>query len=241
MSTAAAADSAPWDLLARQLAGEATPADAAAVRAWQAAAPGNAALWQQLTGMWSEASAASMAPIAPVFNPADTAAAWQRFEANVLGPPPLPNPTSAPQPGLPVSPGVVGLWGKAAALLVVGAGAGWLLRTTMPPAEEAPATAPIATTVARPTETVAAPSANVAAEVDLVFENTPVRTVARRLERAFPGTTIAIPDSGVARQQFTGTFRGTRPAVVLRVVGVATGATALHQADSTWVLQRAAE
>ena len=232
----AAAASPPWELLARQLAGEATPADEAAVQAWRAAAPANATLWQQLTGVWTETVPAASAL---AFGPADTAHAWQRFEANVLGPPPAspPSPASpaAPTPAVPpavppVLPGVGALagWGKAAALLVAGAGAGWLLRTAVPPATEALVPAPVAARADTPRPVPMA--------VDLVFENEPVGSVARRLAGAFPGVRVVVGDSALARQRFTGTFRATGPAAVLRVVGLTTGADLTQRPDSAWVL-----
>ncbi len=232
----ATATSPPWDLLARQLAGEATPADEAAVRAWQAVAPANAVLWQQLTGVWTEAGAASTPPI---FGPADTVHAWQQFEATVLGPPPA-SPTapgpSAPSPGGFSGVGGLAGWGKGAALLVAGVGAGWLLRTAVPPAAEA--TLPASVTTQAPAR---ADSIRSVAAVDLIFENEALRAVALRVEAAFPGTRVEVTDAELAQQRFTGTFRAAQPAAVLRVVSVATGAELLQRgSDSTWVLARPA-
>lgn len=237
-------ESLPWDLLARQLAGEATPADEAAVQAWRAAAPANAALWQQLTGLWTQTAPVS-ASLA--FGPADTAHAWQQFETTVLGPPPAPPSSTAPTPpnappaapGLPVSPGVLAGWGKAAALLVAGAGTGWLLRTAVPPAAEAPAVvAPVPAATAPPRADSPRPAP---ASVDLVFENEPLSAVAQRLENAFPGTQVEVVDAELTQQLFTGTFRAARPGGVLRVVSVATGAELTQRPDSVWVLRRAAK
>jgi ferric-dicitrate binding protein FerR (iron transport regulator) len=227
--------SPPWDLLARQLAGEATPADEAAVRAWCAATPANAAVWQQLTGVWTEAGAAATTP---VFGPADTAQAWQQFEANVLGPSPPGAPAAPSAP--PATPGVLEGWGKVAALLVAGAGAGWVLRTAIPAAPES-AAAPI--THAASADSVngsAALGAEQAgpAPVDLVFEETPVAEVAQRLEHTFAGLHVVVADSVLARQRFTGTFQAARPVAVLRVMTLATGATLTHRADSAWVVGR---
>ncbi|MBC7447296.1 MAG: DUF4974 domain-containing protein, partial [Hymenobacteraceae bacterium] len=221
--------SPPWDLLARQLAGEATPADEAAVRAWQAAAPANDVLWQQLTGVWTETGAASGAL---AFGPADAAHAWQQFESAVLGPPPTPpasSPVASPAPAPPavptpllppLAPGVLIGLGKATALLVVGVGAGWLLRTARPPAVEA--ISPPVTTAVAPRAVETSRTAPVA--VDLIFENDPLSAVAQRVESAFPGTHVEVADTELARQRFTGTFRAARVAAVLRVVSVATGA-----------------
>ena len=242
----AAAASPPWELLARHLAGEATPTDEAAVRAWQAAAPDNAVLWQQLTGVWTETAAAPAAASAFAFGAADTAHAWQKFEATVLGPPtagpPAPTAPVGPPPVAPPLPGAGALvgWGKTAALLVVGAGAGWLLRTAVPPAAEAPApSAQRSVVAAAPSAAPPAAPLAPAPAVDLVFEDAPVADVARRLEGAFPGTRVVLADSALAGQRFTGTFRAARPAAVLRVVSVATGATLARQPDSAWVLTRA--
>lgn len=251
-------ESLPWDLLARCLAGEATSADVAAAAAWQAAAPENAALWRQLTGVWAEAGTAAAPAIA--FGAADTAQAWQRFETTVLGPPSASGaPDSAPTvgpaqpvapPAVPVAPppsgglGALGGLGKAAALLLAGAGAGWLLRSAVPPAPEASAPVPVSTTAPLSTATSAAHLAS-AAEVDLVFEDTPLAAVARRVEGAFPGTRVEVADPALAEQRFTGTFRAATPAAVLRVASLATGATITRRAaggaatDSAWVLTRA--
>ncbi len=79
------------------------------------------------------------------------------------------------------------------------------------------------------------------AEVDLVFEETPVAEVALRLERTFGGTHVVVIDSALARQRFTGTFQAARPVVVLRVVSLAAGATLTHRPDSTWVIGRGSE
>ncbi len=228
----------PWELLARHLAGEAAPHDEAAVRAWQAAAPANAALWQQLTGVWAEtgAGAASIAG----FGAADTAQAWQKFETSVMGPPPAPPappaPSVPPASVPPISSGVLGGFGKAALLLVAGAGAGWLLRTAVPPAAEAPVPTRVAAVTSAPVASVAP-----AAEVDLVFEDAPVAEVAQRLERAFTGSRVEVTDSLLAGQRFTGVFRGARLKGVLGVVAVATGATIHQRPDSTWVLVRTAD
>lgn len=234
----AADASPPWDLLARQLAGEATPADEAAVHAWRRAGPENAALWQQLAGVWTETGRVSTAP---VFGVADTAQAWQHFETNVLGPPPAPPATPAVPNAPPAVPGAGGVgalagWGKVAALLVVGAGTGWLLRTALPPATDPP---PLAARVEKVVPLVDTAPVRSLATVDLVFEDEPVRSVARRLESAFAGTHVIVADSALAGQRFTGTFRAARPAGVLRVVGVATGAALAQRPDSTWVLGRA--
>jgi ferric-dicitrate binding protein FerR (iron transport regulator) len=235
-----AASSPPWDLLARHLAGEATPADEAAVRAWQAAEPSNAALWQQLTGVWTEAGQAA----APAFTAADTARAWQQFETTVLGPP-APSAPSAPTASPPVTPPVpfqsaswLAGWGKATALLVVGASTGWLLRASIPPAVDAapPIQAEAVVPAALPSITAQQPG-----EIDLIFEDEPVRLVARRLERAFAGTHVHVDDSVLANQRFTGTFRAARVGQVLRVVAITTGAITAQQADSAWVLRRAAD
>ncbi len=238
---------ASWELLAKHLAGESTPAEEAALRAWAAADPANQALLLSANHTWAQAALGAEAAMAvPVaFSPAEVQHAWQRFETTVLGPAPsgstapqppnVPAGPAAPAPAVPVLPGA-GWWvgaGKGLGLLAVGVGTGWLLRTAVP-AEPAVVVAPPAAAAAP----AVAPVSRSLAPVDLVFEDAPLGMVARRLEGAFPGTHVVVADSALAGQRFTGTFRAAQPAAVLRVVGVATGAALARRPDSTWVLGR---
>lgn len=232
------APDAPWDLLARYLAGEATPTEQAELRTWASQRPEHQAVLTEATQAWTQAG--PLATAAP-FGLADVDQAWQRFETQVWGVPPSAPPPSSPPPVPPTTPpvGWVVGWGKAAALLVVGASSGWLLRTAMPPAAAPPSSpAPVATASAPP---AAVSAAAVPAAIDLIFEDEPVRAVAQRLESAFPGTRIEVAEAELAQQRFTGTFRAARPEAVLRVVSVATGAELTRRPpDSTWVLLRPA-
>ncbi len=71
---------APWELLARHLAGEATPAERDTLRAWVAARPERLGLLTDATRAWERAGAD---PVPTLFSAADVDAAWQRFRPHM--------------------------------------------------------------------------------------------------------------------------------------------------------------
>ncbi|WP_223649450.1 FecR family protein [Hymenobacter psoromatis] len=79
---------APWALLARHLAAEATAAERAELRAWVRADPAHLQILTTVTRAWERAGEATAGPV--LFSPADVEAAWQRFR------PLLQVPTAAP-------------------------------------------------------------------------------------------------------------------------------------------------
>lgn len=68
---------APWDLLARHLAAEATPDEQARLRHWLHADPVHLQILTTVTRAWERAGEAAPAPI--LFSARDVEAAWQRF------------------------------------------------------------------------------------------------------------------------------------------------------------------
>ena len=68
---------APWDLLARHLAAEATPGEQARLRHWLHADPTHLQILTTVTRAWERAGEAAPAPV--LFGPAEVEAAWQRF------------------------------------------------------------------------------------------------------------------------------------------------------------------
>ncbi|TYZ07036.1 DUF4974 domain-containing protein [Hymenobacter lutimineralis] len=74
MSSPIPASDAPWELLAKQLAGEATPAELAELQAWVQAQPERQQWLRETTRAWEQAT-----PPAPIFTEADVESAWQRF------------------------------------------------------------------------------------------------------------------------------------------------------------------
>jgi len=116
---------APWDLLAKHLAGEATPAEREQLRAWVAADPQRLGLLTDTTRAWERVGAA---PVPDLFSAADVEAAWQRFRPRMLGhdsgPKAPQNPAAAPPKVIPLRPAPAVLpWLAVAAtvLLLVGA------------------------------------------------------------------------------------------------------------------------
>ncbi len=85
----AAAPDAPWALLARHLAAEATAAERQALRAWVAADPAHLQLLATVTRAWERAAEAD--PAAGELSATAVEAAWQRFRpllaAAVVAPP----------------------------------------------------------------------------------------------------------------------------------------------------------
>ena len=68
---------APWDLLARHLAAEATPDEQARLRHWLHADPAHLQILTTVTRAWERAGEAAPAPV--LFTPAQVEAAWLRF------------------------------------------------------------------------------------------------------------------------------------------------------------------
>ncbi|WP_324680337.1 FecR family protein [Hymenobacter sp. GOD-10R] len=68
---------APWNLLARHLAAEATPAERLALREWVQADPTHLQILTTVTRAWERAGEAATAPV--LFSPADVEAAWLRL------------------------------------------------------------------------------------------------------------------------------------------------------------------
>ena len=91
---------APWPLLARHLAAEATAGERADLRAWVQADPTHLQIPTTVTRAWERAAEAAPAPV--LFSPADVEAAWQRFRP-LLAAPTSPTPASQPnQPKVPL-------------------------------------------------------------------------------------------------------------------------------------------
>lgn len=68
---------APWALLARHLAHEATAGERADLRAWVEADPSHLQILTTVTRAWERAGEVAAGPV--LFSPADVEAAWQRF------------------------------------------------------------------------------------------------------------------------------------------------------------------
>ncbi|MGI4863325.1 MAG: FecR family protein [Janthinobacterium lividum] len=78
---------APWALLARHLAAEATASERAALRTWVQADPTHLQILATVTRAWERAGEAAAAPV--LFSPTDVEAAWQRFRP-LMAPAPVP-------------------------------------------------------------------------------------------------------------------------------------------------------
>ncbi|TGE26228.1 FecR family protein [Hymenobacter metallicola] len=76
------ASEAPWDLLAKHLAGEATSGELEQLRNWVTADPKRLGLLTDATRAWERAGAP---PVADLFSEADVEAAWQRFQPKMSG------------------------------------------------------------------------------------------------------------------------------------------------------------
>ena len=124
---------APWALLARHLAAEATAAERAGLRAWVQADPAHLQILATVTRAWERAGEAAAGPV--LFTPADVAAAWERFRPLMAAA----APPAAPAPG-PAGPVVRPLWAgpgrgaarrwQLAAGLALLLGAGYALAST---------------------------------------------------------------------------------------------------------------
>ncbi|MCB2378877.1 FecR domain-containing protein [Hymenobacter sp. BT635] len=73
---------APWELLAKHLAGEATPDELEQLRTWVSADPKRLGLLTDATRAWERTGAAA---VTGLFSEADVDAAWQRFRPKMTG------------------------------------------------------------------------------------------------------------------------------------------------------------
>lgn len=89
---------APWGLLARHLAADATAAERQSLREWVQADPTHLQILATVTRAWERAGEVAAAPV--LFSPADVEAAWQRFRPLMQAP--IPAPAEAPAPPAPV-------------------------------------------------------------------------------------------------------------------------------------------
>ncbi|AMR27704.1 hypothetical protein A0257_11755 [Hymenobacter psoromatis] len=89
---------APWALLARHLATQATADERRALREWVRADPTHLQILTTVTRAWERAGEAQAGSV--LFTPAEVEAAWQRFRPLLAGPVPVaaPAPTPAPAP-----------------------------------------------------------------------------------------------------------------------------------------------
>lgn len=101
---------APWALLARHLAAEATASERADLRVWVQADPTHLQILTTVTRAWERTAEAQPAPV--LFSPADVEAAWQRFKPLMAVPPaPAPAvPPSLPKTAVPTAPTVQPMW-----------------------------------------------------------------------------------------------------------------------------------
>ncbi|MBG8553332.1 FecR family protein [Hymenobacter guriensis] len=130
MSAPVPASDAPWELLAKQLAGEATPAEQAELQAWVQAQPERQQWLRETTRAWEQAT-----PPTVLFTEASVETAWQRFRTreNI----PAAKAEAAAQP----EARVVSMWASqgwlrvaAAILLLLGAVGLWRLTRSGAPA-----------------------------------------------------------------------------------------------------------
>jgi ferric-dicitrate binding protein FerR (iron transport regulator) len=124
---------APWDLLAKHLAGEASASEEQVLHAWITATPERLPLLTTATRAWERGGTAAEA-----FLEADVEPAWQRFRvAAELAPVPVLTPTPAPVPAvtkgrvLPLWPAPRQWFQMAAAVLLL-VGVWGVLRTFWP-------------------------------------------------------------------------------------------------------------
>ncbi|RYY14064.1 MAG: hypothetical protein EOO36_14865, partial [Cytophagaceae bacterium] len=98
---------APWALLARHLAHEATAGERADLRAWVAADPSHLQILTTVTRAWERAGEVAAGPV--LFSPADVEAAWQRFRP-ALAAAPASHSAAASVTAAPSAPVVRPLW-----------------------------------------------------------------------------------------------------------------------------------
>ena len=142
---------APWALLARHLAAEATAAERTTLRAWVQADPTHLQILTTVTRAWERAG--EVVAERPLFSAADVEAAWQRFRP-LLQHPPVPRPAVEPPAPVvrPLWPGAAG-WPmpllRIAAILALVLGAGYLLRPRISGKPSAPAAGSYASAATR--------------------------------------------------------------------------------------------
>ena len=130
---------APWALLARHLAAEASAAERTTLRAWVQADPAHLQILTTVTRAWERAGEGEATP--PLFSAADVEAAWQRFRPLMGQPVVTPMAATPPAPAVadapplpasrsrwPVAPAGPGSLLRIAAGVVLLLGAGYLLR-----------------------------------------------------------------------------------------------------------------
>ncbi|WP_151087948.1 FecR family protein [Hymenobacter baengnokdamensis] len=113
---------APWVLLARHLAAEASASERAELRAWVQADPTHLQILTTVTRAWERASEATPGPV--LFSPADVEAAWQRFRPLMTAAVSTPAATPVVRPLWPIRQlAAAHRWQLAAGLaLLLGAG-----------------------------------------------------------------------------------------------------------------------
>ncbi len=130
MSRYSDSSDAPWELLARHLAAEASASERTDLRAWVQADPRHLQILTTVTRAWERAGEVATGPV--LFSPADVEAAWQRFSPLLTPPAPPASAPTAPvaHPLGPVAqPWAAGWWPAAAALVAaVGGSYLWLSR-----------------------------------------------------------------------------------------------------------------
>ena len=101
---------APWALLARHLAAEATASERADLRAWVQADPIHLQILTTVTRAWERAAEAVPAPV--LFSPADVEAAWQRFNPLIVKSvlPKLAVQPGQPKAAIPAAPAAQPMW-----------------------------------------------------------------------------------------------------------------------------------
>ena len=98
---------APWALLARHLAAEATASERTDLRAWVQADPTHLQILTTVTRAWERAAEAAPAPV--LFSPADVEAAWQRFRP-LLAAATHPTPAAQAKAVPPAAPAAQPMW-----------------------------------------------------------------------------------------------------------------------------------
>ncbi|MVN78844.1 DUF4974 domain-containing protein [Hymenobacter sp. HMF4947] len=98
---------APWALLARHLAHEATAGERADLRAWVEADPSHLQILTTVTRAWERAGEVAAGPV--LFSPADVEAAWQRLRP-ALAVAPAPSVVAAATVATPSTPVAKQLW-----------------------------------------------------------------------------------------------------------------------------------
>jgi ferric-dicitrate binding protein FerR (iron transport regulator) len=126
---------APWDLLAKHLAGEASASEQQELHAWITATPDRLPLLTDATRAWERGGSG-----AEEFSEADVEVAWQRFRvAAELAPAPTPVAVPAPEKSegkvVPLWPAAQP-WLRVAAAVLLLVGVWSLLRVFLPPSQQ---------------------------------------------------------------------------------------------------------